>query len=86
MVSDRPVGRTFYLPPELAEKLRVHAFRNNRTQNDVMVEAVRVALAEPLAPEEHPCNWACMAGCTSPMHGGYGDPNCADEQARKAGR
>ncbi|UTC28154.1 hypothetical protein GURKE_01230 [Brevundimonas phage vB_BpoS-Gurke] len=85
-MSDRPVGRTFYLPPALAEKLRVHAFRNNLTQNEVVVTAVRAALVEPVPPEEHPCDWACMAGCTSPMNHGYGDPNCQDEQNRRAGR
>lgn len=81
-MSERPVGRTLYLPPELAEKLRVHAFRNNLTQNEVMVAAVRAALAEA----EHPCIWDCRLGCVSATYNGYGDPRCLNEQERRAGR
>lgn len=86
MVSDCPVGRTVYLPPDLAEKLRVHAFRNNLSQNDVMVAAVRAALVEPIKSEEHPCVWDCRLGCVSATYNGYGDPRCLNEQERKAAR
>lgn len=36
----RMVLRTVYLPPELDDQLRVHAFRSKQTKNDVIREAV----------------------------------------------
>lgn len=80
-MSERPVGRTVYLPPDLAEKLRVYAARLNLTQNDVMVAAVRAALKAA----EHPCVWDCRLGCTSKTYNGYGDPHCLNEQERLVG-
>lgn len=44
--KDRLVGRTFFLPPSDAEKLRVRAFRTGLYQNDIIVAALRAALEE----------------------------------------
>lgn len=32
--------------------------------------------------KKHPCDENCLAGCTSYMNEGYGDPNCQEEQER----
>lgn len=39
-----PVGRYFYLEPQLDEKLRTTAFRRGILQNDLVVEALRAFL------------------------------------------
>ena len=41
----RMVLRTVYLPPELDNQLRVHAFRSKQTKNDVIREAVALWLS-----------------------------------------
>lgn len=45
-MNGKPVGRYFYLDARTDEKLRVTAFRQQRLQNDIMVEAIAKALAE----------------------------------------
>lgn len=42
--DDRMVLRTVYLPPELDEKLRVHAFRSKTTKGEVIRRAIAAAL------------------------------------------
>lgn len=40
--------RTTYLPPDLDEKLRIRAFRSNRTKGEFIREALAMALNEPV--------------------------------------
>lgn len=44
--NDNMVLRTFYLPPGLDEKLRVHAFRSKVTKNELIRSALERQLAK----------------------------------------
>jgi hypothetical protein len=75
---------TIDLPDVLAEALRARAAQENRTLRDLVVDAVRAALAEPIAPFR--LRPAAFAGRIGFVPGVGPDDALADVRDDPAGR